>query len=98
VCPNTTVTLTCTASAISSLTWADQIGDIATFARNDSTPNKYIAPYILSYFEENSSGFVADFTSTLKVPVSDIPNGTDIACRTFTERKHLLIYQEGVLF
>ena len=70
VCPHTRVILTCTATQIISLTWADQNGDIVTFVRNvNSTVFK--SPYILTNMEENDMGAFADFTSTLEVMVDD---------------------------
>ena len=96
VCPHTRVTLTCTATQIISLTWADQNGDIVTFARNDNS-TVFKSPYILTNMEENDMGAFADFTSTLEVIVDDtIDNGTNITCRTVFNEEHLLLYRKGI--
>ena len=97
VCPHTRVTLTCTATQIISLTWADQNGDIVTFVRNDNS-TVFKSPYILTNMEENDMGAFADFTSTLEVMVDDtIDNGTNITCRTVFNEEHLLLYRKGRL-
>ena len=39
---------------------------------------------------------LANFTSTLEMMVDDIPNGTNISCVVFQNRKDLIIYRAGV--
>ena len=98
VCPHTNVTLTCRATQIITLTWADESGDIATLALNllNTTLNRH--PYILSLEAENAtSNVLADFISTLEVMAGDIDSGTTITCRITSEEKQLVIYHKGKL-
>ena len=95
-CPHTTVTLTCTATQVGSMTWRDQ-GLIHTFLPGDieseQTRVVHDDPYTLTLTTvENVMGALADFTSTLEVMVDDIDNGTDITCAVFQNQDHLLIY------
>ena len=48
-------------------------------------------PYTLTLENLSMSG-LADFTSTLKVMVDDIDNGTDIECAVFMRMDSRLIY------
>ena len=96
VCPHTRVTLTCTATQIISLTWADQSGDIVTLALNLLNTSLDRPPYYITLMAENVIGLRADFISTLEVIVDDIDSGTTITCRiSQSEVKQLIIHQKG---
>ena len=102
-CPHTTVTLTCTATQVGSMTWRDQ-DLIHTFLPGDieseQTRVVHDDPYTLTLTTvENIMGALADLTSTLEVMVDDIDNGTDITCAVFQNQDHLLIYTaSGFMF
>ena len=96
VCPHTRVTLTCTATQIISLTWADQSGAIVTLALNLLNTSLDRPPYNITLMAENEIGFRADFISTLEVIVDDIDSGITITCRiSQSEVKQLIIHQKG---
>ena len=95
VCPATTVTLTCTASAQAFLTWR-QVTEIYTFFADDyeteETRTVQRGPYTLTLVAvDNVMGSIADFTSTLEVMENDISNETIITCQLFTDEDHLTI-------
>ena len=96
VCPHTRVTLTCTATQIISLTWADQSGDLETLALNLLNTSLNIPPYKLTLEAENVTGLRADFISTLDMMVDDIDSGTTITRRI--EEKQLVIHQKDYNF
>ena len=102
-CPHTTVTLTCTATQVGSMTWRDQ-DLIHTFTPGDieseQTRVVHDDPYTLTLTAvENIMGALADLVSTLEVMVDDIDNGTDITCAVFQNQDHLLIYTaSGFMF
>ena len=79
VCPHTRVTLTCTATQIISLTWADQSGDIVTLALNLLNNSLDRPPYYITLMAENVNGLRADFISTLEVIVDDIEQQSHVA-------------------
>ena len=95
VCPATTVTLTCTASEQTFLTWR-QVTLLHTFFADDyeteETRTVQRSPYTLTLVSvDNVNGAVADFTSTLEVMEGDISNGTSITCQVFNDEDHLTI-------
>ena len=101
-CPNTTVTLTCTATQIGSMTWFEQDRQIDGFVVSDyeseQTRVVHDGPYTLTLVAVDNismGGLAGDFVSTLKVTVDDIDNGTDITCATFRTTSQLLIYKPG---
>ena len=97
VCPHTRVTLTCTATQIISLTWADQSGAIVTLALNLLNTSLDRPPYNITLMAENAIGLRADFISTLEVIVDDIDSGTTITCRiSQSEVKQLIITSSGL--
>ena len=102
VCPATTVTLTCTASGVGSMTWRDHREIHAFIAMdydNDETRVVHEGPYTLNLTTiDNRSGQRADFTSTLTVMVDDIVSGTNISCLVFMKRDHLVINKGSKLF
>ena len=103
VCPGTTtVTLTCTASQVTSQGWRDQNGHIGGFVSTDNE-SKVIedGPYTLTLvtvdYDDNDDGdSLVNFTSTLEVMVDDIPNGTNISCIIFRNSTHLIIYRASI--
>jgi hypothetical protein len=99
VCPATTVTLTCTASGVGSMTWRDH-GEIHPFIAmdydNEETRVVHDGPYTLNLTSiDNRIGQRADFISTLTVMVDDIASGTNISCLVFMKRDHLVINQRS---
>ncbi|CAI8030822.1 hypothetical protein GBAR_LOCUS17481 [Geodia barretti] len=95
VCPATTVTLTCTASEQTFLTWR-QVTPIYTFFADDyeteETRTVQRNPYTLTLVSvDNANGSVVDFTSTLEVMEGDISNGTSITCQVLDDEDHLTI-------
>ena len=104
VCPGTTVTLTCTASQVTSQGWRDQNGSIDSFTSTstDDVPTVvHHAPYTLTLVavdDNDGEDDLADFTSTLEVMVDDIANGTNISCNIFRQRQDLIIYKIGIYF
>ena len=101
-CPNTTVTLTCTATQIGSMTWFEQDRQIDVFSVSDyeseQTRVVHDGPYTLTLVAVDNismGGLAGDFVSTLEVTVDDIDNGTDITCATFRNTSQLLIYKPG---
>ena len=93
VCPDTTVTLTCTASQIEILTWREEPDEeLRSFFADDyeSEERRVIDrdPYTLTLVAvDNVSGTIADFTSTL----DDIEDGTTIACDITIDEDQLTI-------
>ena len=85
VCPGTTVTLTCTASQVTSQGWRDQNGLIGGFGTTDAESSVIEdGPYTLILVTvDNDGDSLANFTSTLEVMVDDIPNGTNISCTIY---------------
>ena len=104
VCPDTTVTLTCTASQIEVLTWKEEPNkELRTFNARDyeSEVTRVIerGPYTLTLVAvDNVSGTIADFTSTLEVMVDDIEDGTTIACDVFNDEDQLTISKTSKAF
>ena len=102
VCPATTVTLTCTASGVVTMTWRDR-REIHSFlvmdCDNEGTRVVHDGPYTLNLTTiDNRTGLRADFTSTLTVTVDDIVSGTNISCLVFMNRDHLVINKKSKLF
>ena len=90
VCPHTTVTFTCTATQVGSMTWRDRHTEIYTDKDPTVVQN---GPYTLTLLAaDNVTG---DILSTLEVMVDDIDSGTDITCAVFQNQDHLLIYIES---
>ena len=100
VCPGTNVTVTCTASQVTSQGWRDKNGLIRGFSSTDDVPTVvHHAPYTLTLvaIDDNDDGDnLADFISTLEVMVDDIANGTTISCTIFQNQQHLIIYKTGI--
>ena len=98
VCPDTTVTLTCTASQVTSQGWRDQNGLIGGFGTIDAETSVIEdGPYTLTLVTVDDDGdSLANLTSTLEVTVDDIPNGTNISCIIFRNRKDLIIYRASI--
>ena len=96
-CPNTTVTLTCTASGVATIGWRDQNREIGGFNFEDHVSSMAGEdPYSLTLVaKKNVNSYSADLTSTLEVMVDDIANGTNISCVIYNNQKHLIIYITG---
>ena len=98
VCPGTTVTLTCTASQVTTQGWRDQNGLIHGFSSTDDVPTVVQhAPYTLTLVavDDNDGDDLADFTSTLEVMVDNIANGTNISCSIFQNQERIVIIKTG---
>ena len=99
VCPDTTVTLTCTASQVELLSWTQEpdgscLNHLFVPADYESEETRVVerGPYTLTLVAvDNVSGSFADFTSTLEVMVDDIEDGTTIACDVFDDEDQLTI-------
>ena len=96
-CPHTTVTLTCTATQVPTMTWLEQGWQIDVFFVSDyhseETRVVHDDPYTLTLIAVDNittGGRIGDFTSTLEVMVDDINNGTDIECATLDNTDHIL--------
>ena len=91
-CPNTTAVFICTALRTIGLGWTAQGKQIGTFVPLDPI-NRTIheGPYTLTLINKTNGGHLADFVSSLQVPVDDIQNGTNITCEM---QEHILIYKE----
>ena len=104
VCPDTTVTLTCTASQVDFLSWIQQPNqELHPFYARDyeSEVTRVVeeGPYTLTLVAvDNVSGTIADFTSTLEVMVDDIEDGTTIACGIFIDEDQLTISKTSKAF
>ena len=98
VCPHTSVTLTCTATQVVSITWRDQNRLIHSFVVHDdlTEETRQVYPYSLTVTVANRNGSRADLASTLEVMVDDINNGTNITCEIFQRHSHLVIYKTGI--
>ena len=102
-CPHTTVTLTCTATQVGSMTWRYQ--DLVHIflshhIENEQTRVVHDDPYTLTLISVDNiiTTGIGDFTSTLEVMVDDIDNGTDITCGIFQNTLHSLIYIASEFF
>ena len=82
-CPGTAITITCSATQVTSLSWRSMPGSLVYgFIPNDDEPTVVSGDYTLTLVETtNVNGNVADLISDLKVMIDDIANGTII---TFT--------------
>ena len=91
-CPNTTAVLICTAMQTIGLRWTAQGKQIGKFVPLDPI-NRTIheGPYTLTLISVTSGNHLADFVSSLQVPVNDIENGTNITCEM---QEYILIYKE----
>ena len=104
VCPDTTVTLTCTASQVALLTWIqepDQALRLFVPADYESEERRVFErpPYTLTLVAvDNVNGSFADLTSTLEVMVDDIEDGTTISCDVFNNRDQLTISKTSKAF
>ena len=102
VCPDTTATLTCTASQVTSQGWRDQNRLIGGFVSTDNESRVIEdedGPYTLTLVtvdDDDDGDSLANFTSTLEVMVDDIPNGTNISCTIFRNLKDLTIYRASI--
>ena len=100
ICPSTSVTLTCIATGITTLTWLDQNGEITSF--NTGLYDGRIVherQYNLTLVDvdiDPMNSLNDSFITTLKVTVDNIENGTNITCATFHNQSHLLIYKTGM--
>lgn len=91
-CPNTTALFICTALHTIGLEWTAQGERIGKFVPLDSI-NRTIhkGPYTLTLINSTGVSQFADIVSSLKVPVDDIQNGTNITCE---RQEHILIYKK----
>ena len=89
ICPQSTVTLTCTVNQSAFLTWFENNVQIFFFLVGDYENETSVVqedPYTLTLIAVNNimttdQGLkIGDFTSTLEVMVDDINNGTIIDC------------------
>ena len=107
-CPHTTVTLTCTATQVGSMTWLENNEQIHGFILSDYENEQkrvfHDDPYTLTLISVDNiittdlGSRIGDFTSTLEVMVDDIDNGTDIECAIFQNTFHLFIYIASEFF
>ena len=98
-CPGTAITITCSATQVTSLAWCSMPGSLVYgFIPNDDEPTVVIGDYTLTLVETtNVSGNVADLISDLKVMIDDIANGTIITCKPDFTQKSLTIYKKSKL-
>ena len=100
VCPDTTVTITCTANQVATMTWFEQSRqiDLLTFDdyEREETGVFHHDPYTITLAIDNimnvSQGHIGDFTSMLEVNAVDVDNGTVITCAIFQNSLDLIIY------
>ena len=102
VCPSTSVSFTCTATQISSLTWTalpllDEDATAIVFS-SDSTFFRIINNYFNLSLDsvENKMGYTADLTSTLHIEPEGINNGTIVSCIATSGSKTMIILQQGL--
>ena len=87
-CPHTTVTLTCTATHVATMTWFEHNREIRVFLVSDYEEGQSRVfqddPYTVSITVNNITmeGIAGDITSTVEVMVDDINNGTPIRTRS----------------
>ena len=100
-CPHTTVTLTCTATQVATMTWLENDRQIHVFGINDyhseETRVVHDDPYTVTLIAVDNittGGQIGDFTSTLEVMVDDIDNGTDIECAIFQNTSFIHLYSK----
>ena len=109
VCQHTTVTLTCTATQIETMTWLANGLQITVFTVSDydseGTGLFHNDPYniMLTLTIDNimtvgQGNRIGDFTSTLEVNTDDIDNGTVITCAIFQNYHQLIIYIASKFF
>ena len=96
-CPGTSITITCSATQVASLSWLSMPGSLVHgFIPNDDEPTVVIDEYTLTLLEvTNVNGNVADLISDLEVMIDNIVNGTIITCKPDFTQKSLTIYKES---
>ena len=85
-CPDTAITITCSATQVDTLSWHSMPGSLVhSFVRNDYNTDDgevVIDEYTLTLVEvTNVNGNIADFISDLEVMIDDIVNGTIVTCK-----------------
>ena len=93
-CPHSTAVLTCTASQVTSLAWFAQDKKIVTIHVSCNFEIED-GPYNINLSSCAVDGNHANFTSVMEVMVDDIPNGTNITCKTFGNQEEVFIYQKS---
>ena len=102
-CPHTSITFTCTANQVSSLTWfalphLDEDDTIVIFASQSPHSKEIDDIFNVSLVAvENMSGHSADLKSTLTVNADGVTNGTNVSCLVFSETRSIIILKEGWL-
>ena len=98
-CPDTAVTITCSATQVDTLAWRSMPGSLV----HGFIPSHYntddgevvIDEYTLTLVKvTNVNGNVADLISDLEVMIDDIVNGTIVTCKAESQ-KSLTIYKES---
>ena len=100
VCPHTSITFTCSASQVSSLTWfalpyLDEDDTVVIYASQDPH-SRVIENFNVSLVSVNNRmSYTADLISTLSVETERIDNGTKVACITLSHTESIKILKEG---
>ena len=99
-CPHTNITLTCTATQVSALSWVALPGlsGLIQFVPDDIEGVSRLTQgaFTLTLVEvANSMGATADLTSTLDVVVDGIENGTNVICQIFMSEISLLVVKKS---
>ena len=107
VCPNTTITFTCSDTLVLGMVWF-----ALPLLEEDNSPSlgsdfKIGEPRIVEGVftitlvdrKLMMGSFLGNFTSTLDVVVNDrIQNGTNVTCYTISSMASLLIFKQGLFF
>ena len=101
-CPDTAITITCSATQVSLLAWFSMPGSLVHgFVPNDyDTDDARVVKdsYTLTLVEAtNVSESIGDLISDLTTLVNDITNGTIVTCKTLSTQKSLTVYKKGTL-
>ena len=100
-CPHTTLTFTCSATQVSSLTWLalpylNEDDTVIIFASETAHSRIVGGVFNVSLVSvENMMGHSADLMSTLSAQANDISNGTHISCLIFSDSRSITILKEG---
>ena len=103
-CPSSNVILTCMVTQRPTLRWEAVPGlSEQTFIPDfiDTDSDRVVeGPFTLTLVDVShrtqSSGGVADLTSTLEVMVDDIDDGTNITCKGTTDEDYVVIHKIGM--
>ena len=102
-CPHTTITFTCSAIQVSSLTWLalphlDEDDTIVVFALHN-VYNRVINDVfnVTLVSVENIRGYLADIISVLSIKVDGIDNGTNVSCIVVSNTESRIILKQGLL-